>query len=310
MRRRWPRTLPVSGIPGCCVVARCCNVNPPNAALNYLYAMLEAEARLAAAELGMDPGLGVLHKDRPNRDGLACDLMEAVRPLVDAYLFDWLSRGPLCREWFFEQGNGNCRLMGEFAARLSETAPIWRKAIGPIAERAANMFWRSRVKRSVRQIASRLTQTRRSQGRSAYRRADSVQASPKPTPDNRCSICGGQIRKGARCCSGCAPLVGRANLLQTAKLGRAASHTSISEARRSATRMKQAEAQRKWNPIDLPEWLDEEYYRSKVLPALARLTITKIQVAMDVTFPYAAMVRKGIRIPHPRHWLALSKLAQ
>jgi hypothetical protein len=74
--------------------------------------------------------------------------------------------------------------------------------------------------------------------------------------------------------------------------------------------MKQAEAQRKWNPIDLPEWLDEEYYRSKVLPALARLTITKIQVAMDVTFPYAAMVRKGIRIPHPRHWLALSKLAQ
>jgi CRISPR/Cas system-associated endonuclease Cas1 len=42
--------------------------------LNYLYAIVEFEARLAAAELGLDPGLGVLHKDTPNRDSLACDL--------------------------------------------------------------------------------------------------------------------------------------------------------------------------------------------------------------------------------------------
>ena len=61
-------------------------VNPPNAVLNYLYSVLEAEAHLAAAELGLDPGLGVLHRDTPNRDSLACDLMEPIRPLVDAYL--------------------------------------------------------------------------------------------------------------------------------------------------------------------------------------------------------------------------------
>ena len=36
---------------------------PPNAILNYLYALLESEARLAAAALGLDPGLGVLHVD-------------------------------------------------------------------------------------------------------------------------------------------------------------------------------------------------------------------------------------------------------
>src|SRR5437016_4292853 len=61
-------------------------VNPPNAVLNYLYSVLEAEAHLAAAELGLDPGLGMLHRDTPNRDSLACDLMEPIRPLVDAYL--------------------------------------------------------------------------------------------------------------------------------------------------------------------------------------------------------------------------------
>jgi hypothetical protein len=87
-------------------------VNLPNAILNYVYAILESEARLAAAELRLDPGLGVLHQDTSNRDSPARDLMEPVRPLVDTYLFDWTNRGPLPREWFFEQANGNCRLMG------------------------------------------------------------------------------------------------------------------------------------------------------------------------------------------------------
>jgi len=72
--------------------------NPPNAILNYLYAMLESEARLAAAALGLDPGLGVLHVDVQARDSLACDLMEPARPQIDAYLVDWITRQPLRRE--------------------------------------------------------------------------------------------------------------------------------------------------------------------------------------------------------------------
>ena len=134
--------------------------------LIILYAVLESEARLAAAELGLDPGLGVLHKDTPNRDSLACDLMEPVRPLVDAYVFDWLNRGPLRREWFFEQANGNCRLMGSFAAQLSETAAAWRKAVSPYAEEAARIFWQGRPKRSpVTCLPTRLTQARRSRAK-------------------------------------------------------------------------------------------------------------------------------------------------
>jgi hypothetical protein len=106
--------------------------NPPNAILNYLYSVLESEARLAAAALGLDPGLGVLHVDTPARDSLACDVMEPVRSQVDPYLLDWITRQPLRREWFFEQRDGNCRLAGSFAVRLSETAPIWGRAVAPI----------------------------------------------------------------------------------------------------------------------------------------------------------------------------------
>jgi len=93
--------------------------------LNYLYAILEAEARLAAAALGLDPGIGLMHVDSPARDSLACDLMEPVRPQVDAYVLDWISREPIRRDWFFEQRDGNCRLMASFAVRLSETAAMW-----------------------------------------------------------------------------------------------------------------------------------------------------------------------------------------
>jgi hypothetical protein len=78
-------------------------------------------------------------------------------------MLDWVSRGPLRREWFFETGSGNCRLMGPFAAQLAETAPVWRKAIAPYAEKAVKILWQGRAKRSkFTLLPTRLTQARRS----------------------------------------------------------------------------------------------------------------------------------------------------
>ncbi len=50
-----------------------------NALLNYGYALAEAEARLAALTVRLDPGLGVIHTDRKDRDSLALDLLEPLR---------------------------------------------------------------------------------------------------------------------------------------------------------------------------------------------------------------------------------------
>jgi hypothetical protein len=205
--------------------------------LNYLYAILEAEASLAAAELGLDPGLGVLHKDRLNRNSFAADLMEPIRPLVDAYVFDWLQRGPLRREWFFEQANGNCRLMGPFAAQLSETALTWRRAIAPYAEMAAKILWQGRSKRSpLNPLPTRLTQSMRSR---VERTAPTSTAPVLPQTRPRCGVCGGTVTTGSRYCVNCVPIVNRENLLEQAKLGRVATHSVIAEARRSATQRKQ-----------------------------------------------------------------------
>ena len=160
--------------------------NPPNAILNYLYALLESEARLAAVALGLDPGLGVLHVDASNRDSLALDLLEPVRPQVDAYLLDWITRQPLKREWFFEQRDGNCRLMAGLALRLAETASTWGRAVAPVAEWVAQALWSSsRSANKKNFVPTILTQRRRSEGRG---KKYTAQANPGPRQMKICSV--------------------------------------------------------------------------------------------------------------------------
>ena len=72
---------------------------------------------------------------------------------------------------------------------------------------------------------------------------------------------------------------------------------------------KQFAAIRKWNPSELPGWLNEKTYRSKILPHLSKFTVKAIRLALNVSHPYATSIRRGDRLPHPRHWMVLAKLA-
>jgi CRISPR-associated endonuclease Cas1 len=280
-------------------------VSPGNVALNYLYSVLESEARLAAAALGLDPGLGVMHFDSPTRDSLASDLMEPIRPHVDAYVLDWIMRSPLRREWFFEQRDGNCRLMGPFAQRLSETAPTWASAVAPIAEQVCRIFSASVPKRAKRVFPStRLTQNSRREGRGIP--AD-LSIEPPPRPDSVCRICG-KPTSGTQCCPACSPIASGERLVKAAKLGRMATHTREAEAQRADTMRKHEAAIREWKPTDLPEWLNDTTYGEKVQPHLPTVTIRAIMEALHVSKPYASDIRSGKKIPHQRHWRKLSQL--
>jgi CRISPR-associated endonuclease Cas1 len=166
-------------------------VNPANAILNYLYAVLESESRLALATLGLDPGLGVLHSDLRSRDSLACDLMEPERPKVDSLVLDLLFKERLKREWFFEQRDGNCRLMGSFAEILSETATMWRAAVSTFAEWIARCLWDSKMRQVRTQVpATRLTQAHKSEGRAKLNGGVGKTGCARPV---LCRVCG-QIR--------------------------------------------------------------------------------------------------------------------
>ena len=281
-------------------------VNPGNAMLNYLYALLESEARLAASAVGLDPGIGFLHVDTDARDSLACDLMEPGRPHVDAFLVDWILREPLKREWFFEQRDGSCRLMASFTERLSESAPAWRQTVAPVTEWVSRVLWstfRNHGRRSL--PPTHLTQSRR---REAKGRPHLRPAAP-PRPPHLCRTCGKHVTAGYDRCASCKVAVCTRELVKAAEKGRKAAHTVQAEKKRGETRRQHAAALRAWRPSDQPAWLDEPTYREKIQPRLAGVTVPAIRAALGVSKPYATNVRTGRRIPHPRHWLALARVA-
>ena len=280
-------------------------VNPANAMLNYIYALLESEARLAAAALGLDPGLGVMHFDSPSRDSLASDLMEPIRPRADAYVLDWITRSPLRREWFFEQRDGNCRLMASFAQRLSETAPTWASAVAPIAESMSRAFSASMPKRTKRIFPStRLTQNSRRISRGL---APILSVGTPPNPAPICRNCG-KSTLGAPYCHACSPMANRENLINGAKLGRIATHMPKAEARRAETMRRQMAAKLAWKQADLPNSLTVKVYREEIQPKLSTFAVPVIGSLIEVSKPYATDIRSGKRIPHPRHWQKLALL--
>ena len=212
-------------------------VNPANAMLNYLYAVLEADSRLALAALGLDPGIGVLHNDLRTRDSLPATLMEPIRPRVDAYLLDWLQRSSLKREWFFEQRDGNCRLMSTLAIQLSETSDIWGRALAPFAEGIAKSLWSEVATQSKKgQPATRLTQNRKREARGVQVAGPSklVIRTPK-----LCPVCSKQVRPSNKYCRDCAPSVSSEILLKASKLGRLAAQSPAAEAWRFALKLKE-----------------------------------------------------------------------
>jgi CRISPR-associated endonuclease Cas1 len=281
--------------------------NPANAILNYLYALLESEARLAAAALGLDPGLGVLHVDASNRDSLALDILEPIRAQVDAYVIDWITRQPLRREWFYEERDGNCRLMGSFAKRLSETAATWRRAVAPVAKWVAQALWNSAEKtgRKTSTLPTRLTQRHRREGRG---NAFHIPDNPVPRRQKVCEVCGAEGVKN-RYCKSCAVEVSRESMAQVALVGHSRPKTQRVKDRISKHISDHAVANTWWEPKSLPSWLTQDCYVQQIQPRLRTIKVRDISEAMHVSKPYAALVRAGRRRPHRRHWLVLAELA-
>lgn len=66
---------------------------PPNALLNYGYAILRAAVARALLGSGLLPNLGIFHKSRYNAFPLADDVMEPYRPFVDEIVYRLYGKG-------------------------------------------------------------------------------------------------------------------------------------------------------------------------------------------------------------------------
>ncbi len=287
-------------------------VNPINALLNYGYALLEAESRLALLAVGLDPGMGVLHADQRGRDSLALDLMEAVRPSVDGWVLDQLRTRTFARTDFAERPDGTCRLMPPLARAVAEVAPRWAAAVSPLAEGVVAALAGGRM------TATPLTGSRRRAAKGGAEPKDERPSTDRLPP--ACRECGVILdRPGVHYCDACRPgrlvevgvalgATGPAALAQLRADGVDPSHGGEAGRTRGAKNATHVTANATWD-AGRPDAGDPTDFVRDVLPAVRAASVGQLAAASGLSLTYCSLIRRGLKVPHRRHWAALLGLS-
>jgi CRISPR-associated endonuclease Cas1 len=263
--------------------------DPINALLNYGYALAEAECRLAAQAVGLDPGLGIVHTDQKNRDSLALDLLEPIRPIVERQVLQLLDRRHFTTADVHETRTGACRLLPPLTHELAEALPGYAAAVAPFAEAVVHALAGSSPGKIALTTPLSRANTVNAQTRgagSAHRRHDDT-----PAPRRTCRSCGVELYGSARkLCPTCWP-VARTEYMRQLGLARA--------------------KPREPKPTieDVSGGYTLEQYQEQILPRLAAVSLPAIERATGLSNGNCSRLRRGLQIPNPRHWAALATLA-
>lgn len=113
--------------------------DPVNVCLSLTYTLLHHEAVDALRTVGLDTALGCFHDLYYQRDSLACDLLEPIRPWIDTWVYG-LFQGHRLRAEDFKQHDGACLLQTAGKQRFYEDyrqkAPAFRRLLRQYAREA------------------------------------------------------------------------------------------------------------------------------------------------------------------------------
>lgn len=306
-----PRSSPLTASPRLAV-------RPAQACFNFLYAILEAEARLACLAVGLDPGLGVLHSDLKARDSLALDVMEPVRPVIDRYVLRVITDRAFRATDFVETRQGNVRVLAPLSHELAATMLDWRTHIGAVTERVAALLVSGGPGSSGRQPTP-LTGANRSAGRGpSARRRPRTSAEPR-TALRACAQCGETVPADRRLCGQCLPTdraeqaagfvaAGKARLAELRAAGVKPGIGGAAAKARGTKLAASCAAARAWER-EHPKPSDPDEFRRDVLPRLAGLTPKALAAATGLSRAYCSAILRGERVPHPRWWEPLMAAA-
>jgi CRISPR-associated endonuclease Cas1 len=295
-------------------------VNPINALLNYLYAILEAETRIACLTLGLDPSLGIVHADFRSRDSFALDVMETVRADVDTYVLELLSERTFTASDFYETPRGNCRLLTPMTQQLAQTAPTWARLVAPVIEQAARMLAATPGARMDR-LASPLTNANRHAGRDQMRKHPRTRPQPRaPKVDRHCQRCGGEVPHRRRVyCDDCLPHFQREQLERATdtpspvevvrtRTGRDATHGGDAAVKRGASIAARKRETAEWEQRH-GKLIELSAFEREILPLIHKVPLSALVRATGLSLRYCSQIRRGEKVPHPRHWEAFVRAA-
>jgi CRISPR-associated endonuclease Cas1 len=288
-------------------------INPANAILNYLYAILEAETRLACFTLGLDPGLGIVHADYRDRDSLALDLMEAGRPAVDAHVLELLRTRSFMRRDFAETARGVCRINPPLSHELAETAPRSAEAVAPAAEAVAQLLASAEGSR-IKRASTPLTGRNRSARYEGKRQSATIHPTTPTPPAPTCKRCGGALPRRSRTyCDDCLPHYQREQyekafhgsgltaLEKKKASGEDPTHGKAAAVRRAETNIARKREVREWDQQH-GKLVDLSAFQRDILPLIQGVPLSRLQRETGLSLRYVSLIRRGERTPHPRHW--------
>jgi len=298
-------------------------VTPVNALLNYLYAVLESEAHLAAVAVGCDPEVGILHADRAGRNSFVCDLMEPVRPHVDAFVLHLLESRSFLKSDFFETREGVCRVMPPLTEALAVTGAEWARYLAPIAEHVAGALanssdpvppvpasgGRADTRAKARPYRTPLTQRNRSRKRGDQSWGDrglpQTLIGSLPT---RCKECGTEIPKRRSLCDTCLKTLPSRASKRAVKVQAQLRAVGVDKRSGTAVRAKHAEhASRQQKELSAwkaanPVTPNPQTFTKEIWPKIRELSVASLTAATGLSGSMCKNVRSGKRVPHPRHW--------
>jgi len=254
--------------------------DPINAMLNYGYALAETEARIAALTVGLDPGLGIVHTDRKDRDSLALDLLEPLRPVVERHVLRLLAQHYFSASDFVETRDGRCRLQPPLSHQFAEQLlPELARSVARPAEVIAHLLAGSSPSTTIR-LSTPLSRANTTNAQTRGQR--NANARPRTAAKSRptCEKCGTDLYGSARkLCPTCWPVQRREYMRQ---LGKARAKPP---------------GPAKPTTDELSGGWTLEDYRTDILPGLAEIPLPDIERATGLS--NATCSRTSTRAPNP-----------
>jgi CRISP-associated protein Cas1 len=288
---------------------------PLNAIINYCSRLAEIEATLAIVAVGLDEGMGLLHSDYPGRPSLSLDLLEVLRPEVDAYVFRLTSERTFRKADFHEKTDGHVRVLAPLSHELAEAVmPMCARAVAPHAEAVAHAL--------LDTVPGKTTKRRplTSKGRGA-KGGLIVSAVRTPLPPSVCRTCGTKLeRADYQYCENCRSRVredaahkGRQahQRAHSARLAEGLSdpnHTPKAKALRGAAIGRRDAEALAWDAAHPDVNVKPEDF-GPIREGLAMVRSSHVIKVTGLSEAHTAAIKNGRLVPHLRWWPILAELS-
>jgi hypothetical protein len=188
--------------------------------------------------------------------------------------------------------------------------------IAPIAERVASLLLERDP--TGERLPTPLTQANRRADRAQrHQRTPAEQQARTSRPERRCKRCGGRLPHRDRVyCDDCLPYyqrdryeafvaAGRENV-RGREAGCDPAHSGEAREKRAASNVRRKRELREWEAEHGKDPIDRSMFEREILPAIQGVPLSDLVRATGLTHVYLSQIRRGRKVPHPRHWPALA----